>query len=193
MNRLKITFLLCFSLVSFICPAQNCKSNKKMERKAKKHLVEDEIIKATKLRQLFSKFSQAASTNLVKTDKGYYLRLQLVRELGRRIDIMKDNPLVLQFKNGEIITLYPDRDLPGKFTLPATTEFNRPFYIVSTEQLEQFAKHPISQVKIYFTSEKVPEDKRGVDDLGTFFDYEILSERYQNNLVEAANCMLQSN
>lgn len=191
MNNPKRGLLLLFCLFSLVAMGQKCKTSSKMARKAAKHLTEEKIIKATKLKPIFSKFSQAAGATLIQSDKGFYLRLQLVRELGRRIHIMADNPLVFQLTNEARVTLYPDRDHPGKFNLPATTEINRPFYRVTEEQLTQLATSPIQYVKVYFTSDKVAEDKRGKDDLGTFFDYEILNDNFQSNLMEAAICMLQ--
>ncbi|WP_430966485.1 hypothetical protein [Spongiimicrobium sp. 2-473A-2-J] len=191
MNNPKRGLLLLFCLFSLYATGQKCKTSSKMARKAAKHLTEEKIIKATKLQPIFSKFSQAAGATLIQSDKGFYLRLQLVRELGRRIHIMSDNPLVFQLTNEARVTLYPDRDHPGKFNLPATTEINRPFYRVTEEQLKELATSPIQYVKVYFTSDKVAEDKRGKDDLGIFFDYEILNDNFQSNLLEAAICMLQ--
>ena len=187
--QLKMTLLLC--LFSLVCLGQKCKESSKMARKAAKYLKEEKVLKASKVQPLFSKFSQAASANFVKSEKGYYLRLQLVRELGRRIHIMEGNPLVFQLRDNSLITLYPDKDQPGKFNLPATTEINRPFYRVSEEQLKQLATNPIQYLKVYFTSEKVSEEKSSTDDLGTFFDYEILNENFQANLLEPAACMLK--
>ena len=191
MNSVKLKIVLLFCLASIACMGQNCKNSKKATKKAKKHLVDEEVIKATKPRLMFSKFSKGAFANFAKSDQGSYLALVFGREFGKRMDIMTDNPLVIQFKNDSIIKLYPDRPSIGKFTLPVTTEVNKPFYKVSDDQLELFASQPIRYVKIYFTSDKVPENNRGIDDLGTFFDFEILNERYQSNLIEAANCMLQ--
>ncbi|MEK6154077.1 hypothetical protein WIW50_12480 [Flavobacteriaceae bacterium 3-367] len=190
-NRKRSGLILMFCLFSLLTMGQKCKTSQKMARKAAKHLTEEKIIRATKLQPIFSKFSQAAGASLIQSDKGYYLRLQLVRELGRRIHIMADNPLVFLLTNENQVALYPDRDHPGKFNLPATTEINRPFYKVTEEQLQQLATSPIQYVKVYFTSDKVSEDKRGIDDLGIFFDYEILNDNFQSNLLEAATCMLR--
>ncbi len=191
MISLKLKLFLLLFLISMTCMSQNCKYPKKMSKKAKKHLVEENILKATQFRTLFSKFSHAAATNLVKSDKGYYLSLIFNRDMGRRVDILDTNPLVFQFKNDSVLILYPDRSNFGKFTIPVTLEVNKPFYKISPTQLEQLATQDIIHVKIYFTSDKVREEKLGTDDLGTFFDYEILNERYQSNLIEAANCILQ--
>ncbi len=171
--------------------AQKCKNSDKRVRKANKHFGEQKIVEATKLKPLFSKFSQAASANFARSEEGYYLSLVLVRELGRRIDIMKDNPLIVRFENDSVVTLYPDRTLLGKFTLPVTTEINRPYYEVSPEQLQLFVSHPVAYVKVYFSSDKVSEEKMGQDDLGTFFDYEILNDRLQASLMEPAKCISQ--
>jgi len=191
MNTLKLKLILLFCLITITCIGQDCKNSKKMSKKAKKHLVDEEIIKATNFKVLFKKLTQVAIINFVKSNEGYYLSMQLSREYGRRIDIMKENPLIVQFKNDSIITLYPNKSILGKFSIPVTVEFNKPFYKVSPEQLELFASQPIGYVKIYFTSEKVSENKRGIDNIGTFFDYEILNERYQANLIDLANCILQ--
>ena len=191
MKKLRLTLVLLLCMTTAVCAGQKCKESSKMARKAAKHLKEEKILKASKQKPLFSKFSQAASANLVKSDKGYYLRLQLVRELGRRIHIMADNPLVFQLRDNNVLTLYPDTDHPGKFNLPATTEINRPFYRLSEEQLKQLAASPIQYVKVYFTSDKVSDEKRSVDDLGSFFDYEIQNENLQANLLEPASCMLK--
>lgn len=191
MSTLKLKIVLLFCLVSLTCMGQKCKYSKKMVRKASKHLVNEKVLKATKFRYLFSKFSNAAGTSIIKSNKGNYLALVLTREFGRRIDIMKDNPVIIQFQNNEVIKLYPDRSTPGKFTLPVTTEINRGYYKLDTDQLKVLAAQSIVHVKVYFTSDKVSEEKSGKDDLGTFFDYEILSDRYQSNLIDGANCMLQ--
>lgn len=188
LRHITLVFIL-FFFVSGV--GQKCKNSSKGMRRANKHFIEEKIIEATKPKPLFSKFSQAASANFVKSAENYYLSLVLVRELGRRIDIMKDNPLIIQFGNDRIETFYPDRTLLGKFTLPVTTEINRPFYKVSHEQLELFIEHPIAHIKVYFSSDKVGEDKFGTDDLGTFFDYEILNKKLQASLMEPAKCIMK--
>ncbi len=189
-HSFKLIVLFCtFCMFSY---GQNCKNFKKGVKRAKKHFPDKEILSATKQRHLFSKFSQAASTYLVKSENSKYLALILVRELGRRIDLLDTNPIILQFENDEVLTLYPEKSSLGKFTLPATTEINRQFYTITDAQLEQLSSQQINQVKIYFTSEKVSEEKRSVDDLGMFFDYEILNERYKANLMEPALCILQN-
>lgn len=185
-KHITLVFML-FIFVSGI--GQKCKNSSKGVRRANKHFTEEKIIEATKPKPLFSKFSQAASANFVKSSENYYLSLVLVRELGRRIDIMKDDPLIIHFENGSVETLYPDRTLLGKFTLPVTTEINKPFYKVSHEQLKLFAQYPIDFIKVYFSSDKVDEEKFGKDNLGTFFDYEIRNERLRASLMEPANCI----
>ncbi|WP_394747748.1 hypothetical protein [Spongiimicrobium salis] len=190
MNTLKWNSILLFFFVSIVCSGQNCKYSKKVAKKAKKQLSE-EIVKATKPKALFSKFSQAASASFIKSNKGYYLGLVLAREFGARVDIMKNNPLLVQFQNDSIVTLYPGKDTPGKFTLPVTTEINKPYYKITEEQLELFSSQRIRHIKVYFTSDKVAKNNRGEDDLGTFFDFEVLKERYQSNCIAPANCLLQ--
>ncbi len=189
LKQTTVALLMCACLSGI---GQKCKNSSKGMRKANKHFTEEKIIKATKPKALFSKFSQAASANFVKSSEHYYLSLILVREMGRRIDILKDNPLVIQFENDQIETLYPDRTLMGKFTLPVTTEINKPYYKVSNEQLELFAQHPIAYVKVYFSSDKtIGEDKFGTDDLGTFFDYGIRNENLRSSLMEPAKCIMK--
>ncbi|TXN38288.1 hypothetical protein FVB32_08335 [Flagellimonas hymeniacidonis] len=183
-----ILLALCVCATSF---GQKCKYSEKRVRKANKHFEDKKIVKATKLKPLFSKFSQAASANFVKSDDDYYLSLVLVRELGRRIDILKDNPLIIRFQDDSIITLYPDRTLLGKFTLPVTTEINRPYYEVSAEQMQLLASQPVVYIKVYFSSDKVSEEKMGSDDTGIFFDYEILNKNLQASLMEPAECIVQ--
>ncbi len=190
MNTSRFKFVVLFFLFSVVCIGQKCKYSKKVLKRAKKH-ISKEVIKSTKPRAMFSKFSQAASTSFIRSNNEYYLGLVLVREFGARVDIMDNNPLVFQFKNDSIIVLYPDKSTPGKFTLPVTTEINKPYYKINREQLDLFASQPIVHVKVYFTSDKVADSKRGVDDLGTFFDFEILNDRYQSNCIESANCILQ--
>ena len=186
--RFSIILALCLCTISF---GQKCKYSEKRVRKANKHFEDEKIIKATKLKPLFSKFSQAASANFAKSEEHYYLSLVLVRELGRRIDILKDNPLIVRFQDDSIITLYPDKTLLGKFTLPVTTEINRPYYGASPEQMQLFASQPVAYVKVYFSSDKVSEEKMGQDELGTFFDYEILNKNLQASLMEPAACIIQ--
>nr|WP_299382208.1 hypothetical protein [Allomuricauda sp.] len=186
--RFTIILALCLCTMSF---GQKCKYSEKRVRKANKHFEDEKITKATKLKPLFSKFSQAASANFVKSEENYYLSLVLVRELGRRIDILKDNPLIVRFQDESVITLYPDRTLLGKFTLPVTTEINRPYYEISAEHMQLFASKPVAYVKVYFSSDKVSEEKLGRDETGTFFDYEILNKNLQASLMEPAACIIQ--
>ena len=190
MNKSTFKLAVLFCLFSIACIGQKCKYSKKVLKRAKKH-ISKEVIRSTKPRAMFSKFSQAASTSFIRSSDEYYLGLVLVREFGARVDIMEDNPLIFQFKNDSIIALYPDKSTPGKFSLPVTTEVNKPYYKVNQEQLDLFASQPIVHIKVYFTSDKVADGKRGVDDLGTFFDFEILNDRYQTNCIESANCILQ--
>lgn len=181
-------------LAAFFCASslgQKCKNSEKRVRKANKHFEDVKIVKATKLKPLFSKFSQAASANFARSDEQYYLSLVLVRELGRRIDILKDNPLIIRFENGSVSTLYPDKTLLGKFTLPVTTEINRPYYEVNEEQLQLFASSPVDYIKVYFSSDKVSDEKMGRDDQGTFFDYEIRNEKLRASLMDPAKCIGQ--
>ena len=185
---LTIVLALCVCSISF---GQKCKYSEKRVRKANKHFENEKIVKATKLKPLFSKFSQAASANFVRSEERYYLSLVLVRELGRRIDILKDNPLIVRFQDEKVITLYPDKTLLGKFTLPVTTEINRPYYEVSAEQMQMFASQPVAYVKVYFSSDKVSEEKMGRDETGTFFDYEIRNQNLQASLMEPAQCINQ--
>ena len=190
MNALKYIATLFLMLTITVSMGQKCKYSSKQTRRANKHFKNEKIIEATKLKPLFSKFSQAASANFAKSAENYYLSLVLVRELGRRIDVMEDNPLVVRFQNGETIILYPDRTLLGKFTIPVTTEINKPFYSVNAQQLQLFSEQPIAYVKVYFSSDKVAESKLGRDDMGTFFDYEILNKKLQASLMEPAKCIM---
>ncbi|WP_422082702.1 hypothetical protein [Ulvibacterium sp.] len=186
------TIVLVVLFFPFICSGQDCDFSRKRAKKAKKHFTDQKVLKATVQRNLFGKFSHGATTNFVRTDKNnYYLSLVFIREFGKRIDIMDKDPVVMQFEDNSILTLYPDKTKLGKFTLPVTTETIDPYYTIREEQLKLISAQPIKHVKIYFTSDKVDEDKRGMDDLGTFFEYEILSTRYQSSLIEAANCILQ--
>ena len=191
MKTLQLRLLVVFCFATMLCTGQKCKNFKKGVKRAKKHFVDKEIEGATKQRTLFSKFSQAVATYLVKSDESKYLAIVFVRELGRRIDLLDKDPIVLQFENGELLTLYAEKSSIGKFTLPVTTEINHQFYTITDEQLKQLASQPINHVKIYFTSDKVSDEKRSINDLGSFFDYEILNDRYKSNLIEAATCIYQ--
>lgn len=192
MKRLKLSILVFFCSISMLCAGQKCKNFKKGVKRAKKHFVDKEIINATKQRRLFSKFSQAVTTYIVKSEKTKYLAILFVREMGRRIDLLENDPIIFQFENGGLLTLYPEKSSLGKFTLPVTTEINHQFYVLSDDHLKQLSSQQINHVKIYFTSDKVSEEKYSVDDLGSFFDYEILNERYKGNLMEPSTCMLNN-
>ena len=192
MKKYGLLIIVIFCVISTMSYGQNCKNFKKGIKRAEKHLGDKEYISATKQRRMFSKFSQAVTTYFVKSEANTYLAILFVREMGRRIDLLDKDPIILQFENGELLTLYPEKSSLGKFTLPVTTEINHQFYVVSNDQLKQIASQQIDHVRIYFTSDKVAEQKYSVDDLGAFFDYEILNERYKANLMEPANCMLNN-
>ncbi len=189
---LSVLTLLLF-LSSGICNAQKCKYPNKMRKLAQKHFKgEEDISKATKFKPIFKKFSKAGTGFFVQSDKAYYLGFVLVRELGTRIDLNDDNPLQLQFVNGSILTIYPDKSVPGKFTLPVMTEYNRAYYKLDESQLNQLASNSIKHIKVYYTLQKeTSDDDRTVDDLGMFMDFEVLKENYQSNLNEIASCILK--
>ncbi|TMM56639.1 hypothetical protein FEE95_09040 [Maribacter algarum] len=192
MKQILFILTLLLFLSSGICNAQKCKYPNKMRKIAQKHFKEAEITRATKFKPIFKKFSKAGTGFFVQSDKGYYLGFVLVRELGVRIDLNDDNPIQLQFVNDSILTLYPDKSIPGKFTLPVMTEYNKAYYKVDENQINLLASNSIKHIKIYYTLQKETSDyDRTVDDLGMFIDFEVLKENYQSNLIEIASCILK--
>lgn len=189
--KLSKTLILVFvCLLSMPSYAQKCKYNKKTKRIASKFFDHAIVEKSTKFQTLFSKFSTAAASNFVKTDQGYYLGLILNRELGARIDLMKDNPLMLQFENDKVVFLYPYKSVVGKFSLPVMNEHNKTYYTVTHEDLNLISSQPIRHIKIYFTIQKgIPKNNTARDDKGHFLNYEILKKSFQENCMNAAKCI----
>ncbi|MDN5204523.1 hypothetical protein QQ008_24235 [Fulvivirgaceae bacterium BMA10] len=157
-----------------------------------KQLENEEIIKITKPKTLFDKFYKTAATHFVKTSNGYLMGLHLRRSHSAKFEILDDNPLIIQFENGKILMLYPRSFTEGRFIGLSLTYFIVPFYKITEEDLEVLVSNKIENIRIYFTSDKVSPSNRIEDDLGTYFQYDILSEKYKSNCMIPANCIVQN-
>ncbi len=169
---------------------QKCKYSKKEIKKVGKDLEGETILNVTEPRVIFSKFSQGATAMFIKSDKGYYFGMFFVREMGAKMEILPDNPIVFKFDDDTILKLDPGQDYARRHKLPLTTFNIKPFYTITEEQIKLFADRKIKNVKIYFTSEKVKDEKSEKDELGTYFEFEVQSDRYQANCQAGARCIL---
>ncbi|MDN5201351.1 hypothetical protein QQ008_08260 [Fulvivirgaceae bacterium BMA10] len=190
MKNLVSAIVLSF-VVGAMCFGQECKFVKN-KKKLQKYFQAINIEKMTKPKVLFDKWNKVASSSFIKTDQGFLWSIFLMRGYSARFEIFENNPIIVQFENGSIVKLYPNSFTEGKFPVLALTTFTiNPLYKIDKDQIDMFSSNRIKNIRVYFTSEKVLSENRSEDDLGTYFEYEILSERYQSNCITPANCILQ--
>jgi len=180
-----------FSLILAKGVGQECEYSKKMLKQAQKHFTNESIISATDYDPTFRDFNKVGSTHFVKSDSGYYMRLYLVRDFSRKMDLLEDNPMIFELQNDSLITLYPDKSMFDKSSGLITQrrmQMHKVYYEVSAKQLQFFSSIPIENVKLYVTLKKKSEE--GENEL-EIIDFEVKKEKWQTNFMASANCILQ--
>jgi len=186
--------LIALLFVSSFSYCQKCEYRNHSEKKrVSKDLNEEQNIRLSKPKVLFSKYAKNATSYFVKTETGYFWSIIFNRGYSARFEIFEENPIIIQFANNNIIKLYAKEITEGKFlplSLSTTYQIN-PYYKVNKEQLEMFTSHEISNVRIYFVSDKVVE--KSEDEMGSYFEFDIQSNSKRKSCMKGANCMLQYN
>jgi len=149
-----------------------------------------EIETATKYKILFDKYYTVANISYCKTiDGNYFCLVPFTRAYSSRFEVFEDQPIVFYLENGEEVTLHPVVNIDGRMI--GLTKYNiLLYYKASREQLEKLASNFPVSLKIYFLAEKEISNSY-MDDIGTYFEYELHSNKYRNNVFDGANCILQ--
>ena len=184
-----ILLLLCliFSTVAY----SQCKIKTKgslIKAFEKKVPIDIDILIKPKI--LFDKYTTVATNTFVKTTDGnYYLIIPYTRAYSARFEANQDTPIIFYLENSDQLTLKPSQEIDGKMILTKYMIFL--YYNITRAQIEKLATSNIVSLRIYFIAEHEEIANTYKDDLGRYFEYEILSEKYRTNLLEAANCILQ--
>lgn len=192
MKLVKYILYLTFFLFLVQVTAQNCKFSNKMRKHAQKRLENENILNSTKNEVTFKDFNKVGTFHFVKSAKGYFLGLSLLRDFSRKMDATVDNALILKLKNDSLVEVFPY--VPAKdsgrmgITTPMGTKTLKAYYNISLEQLRLFASMPIKEVKIYVTLRK--KDEEGENEL-EILDFEVKKEKWRSSIMELANCVLQ--
>jgi len=192
MQFLKPVVLFIFGLFIVEAAGQDCKYPKKMLKYAQKGIEGENIISATKFELIFKDFNKVGSAHFAMTDTDYYLGVHLVRDFSRKMDVTIDNPMIFTLGKDSLVTIYPHvsaKDRGGmSITTPMGTKILKTYYKLDAEQLQMLAAIPIKHVKFYVTLRKKGEDGSNEEDLLAF---EVKKEKWQNNFMTIANCILQ--
>ena len=123
---------------------------------------------------------------IAKSGDEYFFRLQFAKPYSVHFMINEDNPIIIQFENGETLKLFPACNFKGYGLIV----YNMcAFYNITKEQLKKLTMSPVERFSYYVTSEKKIETAQKSDE-GWFFDFEIKSKKRRKNCMEAAKCML---
>jgi hypothetical protein len=140
-------------------------------------------------KMLFDKYFVAAGNTFIKTVSGeYYYMVPFTRSYSAKFEIDETTPLVFFLDNGEQLKLFPPQNVEGKSIVTKFTIYL--YYKISKEQVEILATKNIEYLRIYVLSEKEMENTFQ-DELGTYFEFQIMSDKYKDNVFDGANCILQ--
>lgn len=145
---------------------------------------------ATKMKPLFSKFSNAASSCMAKSGQNFYFCFFMTRTYASRFELLRDNSIDLYFMNGEKLSLFPCGDFAGKYMGLSLTYTIGCYYNIDREQLSKIAKNQIQRIAIHYSGVKELSDSQSEKDGRMFVEFEIFNSKFQDNLSEAANCIL---
>ncbi len=149
-----------------------------------------DVEKLTKPKVLFDKYFTVATCSFVKSTSGdHYLVIPFSRAHSARFNISENTPLKCYLEEGVTVSLDPPELIEGKMVITTLQIFL--YYKVSEFQIDELAKNHIVNMRIYFMSEK-DISNTFEDDLGRYFEFEILSENNKAHLLDAANCILQN-
>ena len=189
--KVKKTILLAILVLAVLFTNGQCKYTKKGVIKFLNKRFTTSIHTMTRSYSIFSKLSNSASgAFMINENNEYYFVINLLRSYSSKFEILEGNKLVIGFENNIDLQLTSSENVESKNAGISLNHFIWAIYKVNKEQLGIFAENPIFNVKIYFVSEKEIANTFEDDD-GTFFEFEILSEKKKSNLIEPANCILQ--
>ena len=148
-----------------------------------------EIDIITKPKVIIAKYLTSGFSAFVKsTDGDFYWVLPLTRNHGKIFFVNEETPTILYLEDGGLVTLNPPNKILGE---RAVFKFRiYLFYKITREQVEKLATYNIQRLRIYYIAEKEIANTYE-DDLGRYFEIEIHSNQFKNNIFDAANCILQ--
>lgn len=121
----------------------------------------------------------------VKTGDEFYLFLLQQRQYGQKFKINKDNPLVIDLKNKQSVTVFPCGDFEGraKFAIGS-------YYLINREQLKQIADNKIESIRVFISCEK-EYSKADKDEEGNLYlSYMITSDSDSEYWSWPARCIM---
>ena len=148
----------------------------------------------TKPRIIFDKFSVAASQFFIKSnDEKDYFGFSFFRSYSAKFEVLSDSPLIMNLEGGQSVKLLPTTNYEGRRPGLSITHFQIiPVYTINKEQIELLVNNKISNIRFYLVSEADIANTE-VDEIGRYFDFEINSDKFKNNLQSSADCFLHKN
>jgi hypothetical protein len=127
-------------------------------------------------------------------NNNFYFTFYYNRDNTYPFVILEDQKLVINFENDLKVTLSSYRNFewkPNPLAIQPCINHIRAFYKIDKEQVEIFARNPLLNFQIYFTSEKNISNTFEDED-GKFFKLAMKTDKTQTSLIEPASCILQS-
>ena len=188
----KILFLLIIFSFSVITVANAQCKFKKIKKLTKFVKSEDCSVRpviSTKAKLLFDQFAQLCWISYVKSGDDYYMFILLRRGYSSKIEIHENNPIVLNFDDDELLSLYPCGLFKSKTALTVT--LTACYYKITKEQLERIAeRNSLESFLVHFSCDEEIAGAQIAEDGSQFLEYSIHAENYGNNATDAAACIL---
>ena len=190
--KIKKIILLIFLLSTFSFAYGQCKYAKKNSIKVVNKQLTTEIQKMSRLKIIFKKFSNMSQAGFfINENQEYFFALALVRSFSSKFEILEDQKLIINFENNIDLTLNSGFNVESKMPgLAFDSQFVWAAYKIDKEQIKIFTENPLFNLKIYFVSEKEISNTFSDED-GTYFEFEVLSDKFKSNLIKPAGCILQ--
>jgi hypothetical protein len=146
---------------------------------------------STKIKKILDKpFEVVSITSMVKSGKDYYLYFFIARNSSSKFEIHKNNSLVLMIENGEPVTVFPCGDFRPR-AMPLLDCNIGCLYSINIEQLKQIANSDrVLSIILHVSADKEIPSAQIDEDGSQFFEYEIKSKGFSDNLTNAAACIL---
>ncbi|MCJ7446178.1 MAG: hypothetical protein MUO72_00640 [Bacteroidales bacterium] len=140
---------------------------------------------------LFNKYFVAASNTFIETTDGqYFFVIPFSRTYSPKFEVYEDTPIIFYLEDGNELKLNPPENIEGRM-LNLTTFNIFLYYKITREQIDKLSSTNILYLRLYVISEKEIENTFE-DELGKYFEFEIKSDKYKDNVMDLANCILQN-
>ena len=186
---MKILLYVVLLLTPIIGQTQKCDFDLFGKKKFAKNLGVERSELTMTMPRVLREIGTDISTHFVKVEDQFYWGIDMKKVFQSKFEIGDKDPVIVQFENDEVITLYPRQRTDGKYRADIRMRFRiRPYYNVSPDELKLFAEHKLKNIKIYFTWDGPSDDKSDQDDLGNFFEPKIQNKK---SCKKPADCILQ--